>query len=256
MKILTPLGLILMLALSVSALAQAPDRRETLTNESIINLTKARFKESTIITLIRTSDAKFDISTPKLVELKKRGVNEKVISEMIARANLAAAIASSQGMGSLRDDEFFAKDDEAFFNGPIFKGGSTDKNPSRREDETSIFGSSSGSKSGSRSRGGFGGPNGDRQDQSEVVGSASVRIIRPGGEGSGGEPKLQRAQRLDNKGVLDLIQAGFTEGTIIRKIETSQVDFDLSKKALDDLRKNRVSESIIKIMTTAMEESK
>jgi hypothetical protein len=255
MKILAPLVLVVMLIAAAVVSAQTPDRRETLTNESIINLTKARFKENTIITLIRTSDVKFDITTAKLVELKKRGVNEKVISEMIARANLAAAIAS-QGMGSLRDDEFFAKDDEAFFNGPIFKGSGPDKDPKRREDETSIFGSQSGSKSGTRSRGGFGGPNGDRQNQSEVTGSASVRIIRPQGEGSAAEPKLQRAARLDNKGVLDLIQAGFTEGTIIRKIETSQVDFDLSKKGLDELRKNRVSESIIKMMTTAMEESK
>ena len=254
MKLLAPLFcclIVLVAAASVSA--QTPGPREVLTNDSIINLTKARFKENTIVTLIRSSETAFDISTLKLVELKKRGVAERVISEMIARANLGV---QAQRMTSLRDDEFFSKDDEAFFNGPVFKEVPTEKEATRREDEMSIFGSQSGSKSGTRSRG-LGGPNGDRQNQSEVMGSASVRIVRPQSESGGGaEPKLQRAVKLDNKGVLDLIQAGFSEGTVIRKIEQSQVDFDLSPKSLTDLRQNRVSEKVIKAMTTAMEESK
>jgi len=254
MKLLAPLFcclIVLVAAASVSA--QTPGPREVLTNDSIINLTKARFKENTIVTLIRSSETAFDISTLKLVELKKRGVAERVISEMIARANLGV---QAQRMTSLRDDEFFSKDDEAFFNGPVFKEVPTEKEAKRREDEMSIFGSQSGSKSGTRSRG-LGGPNGDRQNQSEVMGSASVRIVRPQSESGGGaEPKLQRAVKLDNKGVLDLIQAGFSEGTVIRKIEQSQVDFDLSPKSLTDLRQNRVSEKVIKAMTTAMEESK
>jgi hypothetical protein len=97
------------------------------------------------------------------------------------------------------------------------------------------------------------GPNGSASGSSETMGSASVRIIRPPSEaGSGGEPKLQRQAKLDNRAILDLIQAGFSEGTILRKIENSQVEFDLSTKSLTDLRKNRVSESIIKAMSEAM----
>ncbi|MGH9934850.1 MAG: hypothetical protein ACREAM_01310, partial [Blastocatellia bacterium] len=115
MKFLASLCLVTILALAgaIAANAQSrPDdnRREVLTNEAVINLSRARFKERTIITLIRTSETAFDISTPKLVELKKRGVNEKVINEMIERTNYGAA---AQRLTSLRDDEFFAKDDEA-----------------------------------------------------------------------------------------------------------------------------------------------
>jgi hypothetical protein len=62
--------------------------------------------------------------------------------------------------------------------------------------------------------------------------------------------------KLDNRGVLDMMQAGFSEGTIIRKIESSQVEFDLSPKAVEDLKKNRISERIISAMKTAMDESK
>ncbi len=256
MKYLTPLCLVMILALAAVRAVNAQNRadtnkREVLTNEAIINLTKADFKERTIITLIRTSDTAFDISTVRLVELKKRGVSERVIAEMIERTNYGAA----GRMTTLRDDEFFAKDDDAFFNGPIFKELPTEKEAKKREDEAMIFGSQSGSGSRSRSRGGLG-PNGDRSQQSEVMGSATVRIVRPPGEQSNAEPKLQQAPRLDNKGVLDMIQAGFSEGTVIRKIESSQVDFDLSPKALDDLRKNRVSERVIGAMKTAMDESK
>ncbi len=253
MKFIAPLVLLALLTVSTAtgAQAQTTGSNEVLTNESIVNLAKAKFKESTILTLIRTSETRFDISTPKLVDLKKRGVSERVISEMISRTNMNIA---AQRWGSLKDDEFFSKDDEAFFKGPIFKELPSEKDARRRENEAQIFGGSSGSKSGQRSRGP--GANGDRQDQSEVLGSASVRIIRPPSEASSAEPKLQRAPKLDNKGVLDMIQAGFTEGTVIRKIETSQVDFDLSPKAVAGLRQNRVSEKVIKAMTTAMEESK
>jgi hypothetical protein len=256
MKYLVPLCLLIILTLAAVGEVAAQDRletgnREILTNESIINLSKAGFKERTIITLIRTSDTAFDISTLKLVELKKRGVNERVIAEMIERANYGSA---AKRLTTLRDDEFFAKDDDAFFNGPIFKELPSEKEAKQKENEAMIFGSQSGSGSKTRSRG-FG-PNGERSQQSETMGSATVRIIRPPGEAGGGEPKLQRAPKLDNKGILEMIQAGFSEGTVIRKIESSQVDFDLSPSAIEDLRKNRASERIIDAMKSAMDESK
>ncbi|MGH9766801.1 MAG: hypothetical protein ACREAB_05135 [Blastocatellia bacterium] len=255
MKYLASLCFVTILALASAGAANAQNRpdsneREVLTNEAVINLSKAGFKDRTIINLIRNSDTAFDISTPKLVELKKRGVNEKVINEMVERTSYRVA---AQRLTSLRDDEFFAKDDEAFFNGPIFKELPTEKEAKKREDEAMIFGSQSGSGSRNRSRGGLG-PNGDRSQQTETTGSASVRIIRPGESAS--EPKLQRAPKLENKDVMAMVEAGFSEGTVIRKIESSQVDFDLSSKSLVALRQNRVSERIITAMKTAMDESK
>ncbi|MGE0104059.1 MAG: hypothetical protein AB7H86_12575 [Blastocatellales bacterium] len=254
MKYLVPLFLVFVMTISAgSAMAQDPDsgQREVLTNESIISLSRAGFKEKTIITLIRTSQTAFDISTIRLVELKKRGVNERIISEMIERTNSGDAI---RRLTTLRNDEFFSKDDEAFFKGSdIFKQLPSEKQARKREEEAMIFGSESGGRSRSQSRGL--GPNGEREQSSELMGSATVRIIRPPSEG-GAEPKLERAPKLDNQGVLELIQAGFSEGTVIRKIETSQVEFDLSQKALAELRQNRVSDKIIRAMTSAMDESK
>jgi hypothetical protein len=229
-------------------------RREVLTNESVINLSRAGFKERTIVTLIRTSETAFDISTPRLVELKKRGVNERIISVMIERANAGEAI---RRLTTLRNDEFFSKADEEFFKGStIYDEVPTEREAQRKEQEARLFGSQSGTESSSRTRG-WGG-NGERQQSAEVQGSASVRIIRPAGDGGGGGAalKLERAPRLDNQAVLEMVQAGFSEGTIIRKIELAQVDFDLTATALGELRQNRVSDRIIKAMTTAMDESK
>ena len=255
MKYLVPFCLAILVTVGAASSALAQNRTEAgksevLTNESIVNLTKAGFKDRTIIMLIRSSETRFDIGTPRLVELKKRGVHEQVITAMIERTNMGLA---AQRMTTLRDDEFFAKDDDAFFNGPIFKQVPSEKEARRREEEAMIFGSQSGSKSEVRSRGT--GPNASVSRQGEVSGSATVHIVRPPSE-SAAEPKLQRASKLDNQGVLEMIQAGFSEGTILRKIETSQVDFDLSQKAVTDLRQNRVSERIIRAMTVAMDESK
>ncbi|HZS04129.1 MAG TPA: hypothetical protein VFD58_04770 [Blastocatellia bacterium] len=251
--------LLLLVAASTPAQTSQPagaKAREVLTNEAVIKLAKERFKERTIIHLIRSSPTAFDISTVKLIELKRHGVSERIISEMIERQNLASGIES---MASLRDDEFFKADDEAFFSSTSPRPGTaTDKrakgkDPAQPQDnETPVFGSSSGSQGRTRSRGL--GNSGDQASQSDVTGTATVRIIRPRGED--GEPKLERAPKLDNREIIELIQAGFSEGTILRKIEITQVEFDLSAKAVAELRRNRVSERIIRAMTDAMGEEK
>jgi hypothetical protein len=252
MKLLAQTFLMLMLtcAATGTSAAQAPVR-EILSNDSIINLTKAGFKENTIIALIRTSPVSFDITTAKLVALKKASVSEKVITAMIERQTFGGS-AGGNGMISLSDDEFFRQGDEDFFKGtgPTLKELPGEKSTQPRQEEMDIFGSRSGSKSKNQSRG-LGGNLGGT-NESETLGSATVKILRPPSEAGGSDPKLERAPKLNNKAVLDLIQAGFSEGTIIRKIENSQVDFDTSPKALVELRKNRVSEAVIKAMAEAM----
>ncbi|HEX4949689.1 MAG TPA: hypothetical protein VFZ34_23640 [Blastocatellia bacterium] len=261
MKRLVSLAVLFTITFSISLTAQttrkaAPAqqpaeeaKREVLTNESIISLVRAQFKEKTILALLRTSPVAFDLSAPKLIHLKRNGVNETVIQAMIQRQ----AIASDTF--SLRDEEFFKADDDEFFNSPQrlplpdFKR-PTDKGKDSGA-ETDIFGSRSGGQSQTRSRGGM---SGDRSGSSEVAGSATMRIIKPPTEGS--EPKLERAPRLSNQQVVDMVQAGFSEGTILRRIEMEQVEFDLSPKAIEELRKNRVSDKVVKAMRTAMDESK
>lgn len=231
--------------------AESP-QSEILTNESIISLVKAGFKEKTIVTLMRTSRVNFDLTPNKLIQLKKSGVNEDVIQAMIQRQRMQTGIGDSF---SLRDDEFFSADDEAFFKSAPSLSLPEMKRPKQTDPgnskETDIFGSRSGGQSQTRSRGGL---NSDRSGSDEVAGSATVRIIKPPTESS--EPKLERAPRLNNKNIMDMVQAGFSEGTILRKIEMEQVEFDLSTQAVAELRKNRVNDKVIKAMREAMDDSK
>jgi hypothetical protein len=63
---------------------------------------------------------------------------------------------------------------------------------------------------------------------------------------------LEKTPTLNNESVIKLVEAGFSEGTIIKRIEDSPVDFDLSKGKVDELRRRRVTEAIITAMTIAM----
>ena len=208
-----------------------------LTNSAVVKLVRAGFSEKTVIAIIRSRPSRFELSAEKLIELKKGGVGERVILAMLAR-NEAVAVESDN------------MDDDAFFGGGLSGKGSPSGQPSE-PGETNIFGSSGGSHGRNRTRGGSGGVDTDTQ----TTGSATVRILRPPAEAGGAGPaKLERTPTLTNDSVVELVEAGFTEGTIIRRIEQSPVEFDLSPAKLAELRKRRVTETVIAAMRAAMGE--
>ena len=57
---------------------------------------------------------------------------------------------------------------------------------------------------------------------------------------------------MDNDGVIKLVEAGFSEGTIIKRIQESPVDFDLSPGKIEELYKKRVTDQIVAAMAGAM----
>ncbi|HZG52559.1 MAG TPA: hypothetical protein VEZ40_10530, partial [Pyrinomonadaceae bacterium] len=77
-----------------------------LTNAAVVKLVRAKFSEKTVIAIIRTRPARFDLSPDRLIELKKNGVGERIILTMLARAE--------GDMITPRDDTF---DDDPFFEG-------------------------------------------------------------------------------------------------------------------------------------------
>jgi hypothetical protein len=215
-------------AVAVSASAQAQSV-EPLTNASVVKLARAGFKEKTIIAIIGARPVNFDLSPERLIELKKSGVSEHVILAMIARSE--SVDISKDGW----DDDM-----------PL--GGARPQSPGAGPGGTDIFGSSGGSRGQVRSRGAQGSTEGD----TETTGSATVRIIRPQTEGGDTQAKLERTPTLTNDSIVELVEAGFSEGTIIRRIEQSPVEFDLSPAKLAELRKRRVSEPVIAAMRAAM----
>ena len=202
-----------------------------LTNASVIKLVKAGFKEKTVIAIIQNRPGDFKLDTEQLIDLKRNGVNENIILAMLS---------SQMGTVIVNDGEW---NDDGFFKG--MKPGTGE--PQSQGDN--IFGSGSSSQSQSRTRGGLGG----NQNEGNLTGSATVRIIKPPVEaGEGTTAKLEKTPTLNNEGIIRLVEAGFSEGTIIKRIEGSPVDFDLSPAKLEELHKRRVTDPIIAAMTVAM----
>ncbi|HJU54904.1 MAG TPA: hypothetical protein VJ715_10040 [Pyrinomonadaceae bacterium] len=226
---LIKLALVLALCFVSGVAALAQQRSEApLTNAAVIKLVRAGFKEKTVIAIIRSRPSSFDLAPDRLIELKRGGVSENIILAMLA-------------MG---DMEFAAEDgwsDDPFFND------SARAKQKTNDGGTDIFGMSGGSSNRTKQRGA--GVSGG--DNTQATGSATVRIIRPPVE-PGGKPELERTPTLTNDSVVELVEAGFSEGTIIRRIEQSPAEFDLSPPKLAELRRRRVSDRVIAAMTAAM----
>jgi hypothetical protein len=224
-------------ALVLVSSTYAQQRSEApLTNAAIIKLVRAGFKDKTVIAIIHSRPNKFDLEPERLIELKRNGVSENIILTMLAQDGAQLV----EG-----DDEW---SDDAFFRS---RGGTSPKGGSGDSGSTDIFGSGSGSSNSTRDRGG----RGSGQSDTRTTGSATVRIIRPPAESGGSQLKLEKTPTLNNESIVTLVEAGFSEGTIIKRIENSPADFDITPAKLQELRKRRVSEPIIAAMTAAMDDS-
>lgn len=228
--------LILLVAVCCAAALSSPAQRSPqppLTNAAVVKLVRAGFKEKTVIAIIRNRPSSFNLDPDRLIDLKRNGVSENIILAMLAQ------------------DESFVLADDDWTNDSDFGSDSsraTERSPQARSGATDIFGGTQGSTGQTRSHG----MNGSNQGQTTTTGSATVRILRPPAESGGTQPRLERTPTLNNESVIKLVEAGFSEGTIIKRIEDSPVDFDLSMTKLDELRRRRVSEAIITAMTAAM----
>lgn len=225
-----------LLCLSFFAVGNSQQISEApLTNAGVVQLVKAGFKEKTVITIINNRPSNFKLDPDELIKLKRNNVSENIILAML----------SSQ-MGTFVSNDADEWENESFFKDlkrPSNAGGDS------QNQGTSIFGSGGSSQSSSRTRAGQGG----NTNEGSVTGSATVRIIKPPVEGGEeASPKLEKTPTLNNDGVIRLVEAGFSEGTIIKRIEESPVDFDLSPGKLDELYKKRVTDAIIAAMRTAM----
>ena len=219
-----------------STAAQTPRSDAPLTNAAIVKLVKAGFKEKTVVQIIGSRPAHFDMSTERMIELKRSGVSERIILAMLA----------SQEGSTLPDD--FWSDDMSFDK----ETNTASKTPGKTGDPNSggsmdIFGSGGSSSGSTRTSRGNSSGSGDTL----TTGSATVHIIRPPSEANA-PAKLEKTPSLTNDSIVELVEAGFSEGTIIRRIERSPVEFNLSPDQVSELRKHRVSDKILGAMKSAM----
>jgi hypothetical protein len=246
-RIICSVSLILILSLVALGQAQQSAQQQALTNAAVVKLVKAGFKEKTLISIINSRIPNFDLSPDRMIELKRNGVSEKVILAMLSR---------QEGLDMMLDDENWG--DEQFMTQGLdpkiggTNGSSAGSAPA--DGGTNIFGSGTGVKGRNKSRDG----NGSIDSDTITTGSATVRIIKPPTE-PGGAPtstKLEKTKSLTNDSIIELVEAGFSEGTIIRRIEQSPVEFDLTANKLEELRRRRVSDKVLAAMKAAMGEDK
>jgi hypothetical protein len=245
MKTFFPTILITLLLLAGSSVQAQTKDEGPMTNAEVVKLVKAGFKEKTIVLIISSRLPNFDLSSDRMIQLKRAGVSENIIVAMLARQD---------GTDMPADDESWG--DDPFFNSKLDpKDGSTKGSGSGAgsDGSTSIFGSNSGSRQKNTTRTGNGSASGD----SQLSGNATVRLIKPPSETGNGSPaKLEKTKSLTNESIVELVDAGFSEGTIIRRIEQSPVEFDLAADKLEALRKRRVTDKVIVAMKAAMGEDK
>ena len=230
----TLLSVAFLCVIAPGAIAQSSET--PLTNAAVLRLVKAGFKEKTIIAIISSRPNRFDLATDQLIQLKHGGVSENVIMAMLSLSGIPV---------EQENDEW--ESDESFFRRSTKQGRESEQS-NQQSGGTDIFGSSGGSRSQSRSRGSLGG----NENDGTVTGSATVRIIRPPSEAGNATTKLERVPTLNNESVIKMVDAGFSEGTIIKRIEESPVEFDLSPQKLEELHKRRVTDPIIAAMLSAM----
>jgi hypothetical protein len=73
--------------------------QEVLTNDSIIQLTRAKFAESVILAKIRSTPSTFDTRADALIALKRAGVSEKVLEAMLSAGQSASPTAPAAPPG-------------------------------------------------------------------------------------------------------------------------------------------------------------
>lgn len=234
MKVLFKWLLVAAVCAATCAASYAQRPQTALTNLTVIKLVRAGFKEKTVIAIINNRPSNFKLEPDQLIELKRNGVGENIILAMLAQ-----------------DDSFVFSEDDWSLDSTSGRNRNRGGNDSQKEPGVDIFGSSGGSRGQSSGRG----LSGANQEETTTTGSATVRILRPPSEAGGGAPlKLEKTPSLDNEAVIRLVEAGFSEGTIIKRIEDSPADFDLSTLKIAELRRRRVPDTIIVAMTAAMSE--
>ncbi|MBE7516725.1 MAG: hypothetical protein HS105_08980 [Chloracidobacterium sp.] len=79
-------------ALIISLCASFVLAQEKMTNDEVIQLTKAGLASSIIVGKINTSPTNFDMSTDALIKLKQAGVSDDVVNAMLVAKNGKAAV--------------------------------------------------------------------------------------------------------------------------------------------------------------------
>jgi hypothetical protein len=90
LRIIVLLAVAGMMSIAAPAVAQ-----EVLTNQTIVELSKAGIGDNTIVAKIDSSGTSFDVTTARIIELKQAGLSDSVIAAMVSAASKSAVSTSA-----------------------------------------------------------------------------------------------------------------------------------------------------------------
>ena len=187
----------------------------------MVKLVRAGFKEKTVIAIIRSRPNHFNLEPDRLIELKRNGVTENIILTMLA---LNESFESDDEWSD--DDSFFKRSGRVRTTVVMPSLKSSDRVEDRRPHQRKRM-------------------SGSNEGDTRTTGSATVRIIRPPAEAGSAVPKLEKTHTLTNESIIQLVEAGFSEGTIIKESRTR-------RQTLICLRRNSTSfandESLMRLL--------
>ena len=195
-----------------------------MTNSAVIKLVRAGFKDKTVIAIINSRPNHFDLEPDRLIELKRSGVSENIMLAMLSQS-----------------DALFAGDD-------LVLQIPTTRASDRPRIAAPIFLAIAPEQVVKPGKGNERFKPGRSYDHGQRYSSHPEATT----DENGASLKLEKTPTLNNESIIRLVEAGFSEGTIIKRIEGSPVDFDLSDVKIDELRRHRVTEPVVASMKTAM----
>jgi hypothetical protein len=127
--------LAILLVCSLAALGQS----EILTNQTIIELTKAGLAPDVIVSKMRSSSPKFDVSAAALIELKRSGVDDGVIAWMIDTSTKSSAASTQKQTPEIEELDRRRTPLEALTNAKTVAIHKSSLNPSRQALEKELM---------------------------------------------------------------------------------------------------------------------
>src|ERR1035441_1276960 len=74
--------------------------QEVLTNDSVVKMVKAGLSEEVVLSVVKSSPAKYDLTPDQLITLKSAGVPDRVVAAMVERASGGGAPGVGKATGA------------------------------------------------------------------------------------------------------------------------------------------------------------
>ena len=113
MKTKTTIAVLAASIISFTALGQV--KNDTISNSTVIKMTKSKLGDKIILSKITTSPNKFDVSTDALIKLKENNVSDTVVNLMVHKQSLIEAASDKNNSANSDGSNYIFKTSGIYF---------------------------------------------------------------------------------------------------------------------------------------------